>query len=115
MHRGSDEEVCYTFDEYAQKLSDEANESFVKSKHYAGGSYHAGEYSILADKETGSWTLVLDPYNASDVVPDTTCLEQDHVFHVDGDNTGFPTQPYTKPWHSEIFGGPRQYMAKLEN
>lgn len=105
-------EVCYGLAEYMDKLQTEANEDYVMDKYYDGDKMPKGHYTIMAAPDTGSWTLIVDPDTLEGF--NTTCDGEHDVFHIDGNDYGYPYAVEGMPWYGEIFEKPLRHLTSLE-
>ena len=106
------EEVCYSLEEYMAKLHQEANEDYVMDKYYDGDKMPKGHYTIAAAPDTGSWTLIVDPDTLDGF--NTSCDGEHDVFHLNGNDYGYPFAVEGMPWYGEIFEKPLRHLTKFE-
>ncbi len=113
----SEPRECFNYAAYSAKLEDEGGEVFVMDTEYEGEFFAKGKYTILAAPDTGSWTLVLDPVDDgvfAAKIGAPHCADTDHVFHVDGNNYGYPYTVEFESWYAEIFDKPLIQQASFE-
>jgi len=98
------EEICRTFEEFTDYLESEHGEVVVMEQPYYGPEFEPGDYKLYVNPQTGGWSAVFNPY--AENPPDSACQDDDHVFQIDGDNSGYPYKMQGRPWYKEIFDAP---------
>lgn len=106
------DEVCFGLAEYMKKLKEEANEDYVMDKYYDGDVMPQGHYTITAAPDTGSWTLIVDPDTLDGF--NTSCDGEHDVFHIDGNDYGYPYAVEGDAWYGEVFKKPLRQLIKFE-
>ena len=108
---------CFNYAAYSALLEENSGEVFVMDNVYEGEYFAKGKYTLLAAPDTGSWTVVLDPVDDGVFAAKMDmahCTDADHVFHVDGNNYGYPYSVEHEAWYAEVFDKPLIQQAALK-